>query len=74
MLHSHIVKDRKDESESQKHEKSMDCPFCEDKFISIVAYDSHLKDHLEEIKGIDIEYLKNAHEIFDLSMCEFQSK
>ena len=50
-LCSHIEKDHKDDSEWPKHENPMDCPLCEDKFLSSEAYDSHLKEHIAEIKG-----------------------
>ena len=33
----------------------------------------HVQEHLEEIKEIDIEYLKSELEIFDCSTCHFES-
>ena len=46
---------------------------CDDKFITEEEYTKHVKEHLEEIKDIDIEFLKNGHEILDCSTCKFQS-
>ena len=33
----------------------------------------HLKEHLEEVKCIDIEYLKNGNETFLCNICTFNS-
>ena len=33
----------------------------------------HVQEHFEEIKAIDIEYLKSGHEIFDCSSCHIES-
>ena len=30
-------------------------------------------NHLKEIEDMDIEYLKNGHEIFECSICKFES-
>ena len=57
----------------QKQLEQKECSLCEDKFLSSDDYDNHVKEHLEEIKDIDFEYLKNGHEIFDCSKCDFQS-
>ena len=51
----------------------MDCPLCEDKFVSSKEYDIHIQEHLDKIKGIDIDCLRNGHETFECSMCDFQS-
>ena len=50
-----------------------ECSICEDKFLTEEEYTHHIQEHLEEIKDIDIEFLKNGHEIFDCSSCHFQS-
>ena len=44
-----------------------------DKFTSSEKYNRHVKEHLGEIRDIYFEYLKNGHEIFDCSKCDFQS-
>ena len=33
----------------------------------------HVQEHFEEIKAIDIEYLRSGHEIFDCSSCHIES-
>ena len=50
-----------------------ECSICDDKFLTEQEYNNHIKEHIEEIKEIDIEYLKSGHEIFDCSTCHFQS-
>ena len=52
----------------------MECPVCEDSFVLSKEYDIHIKKHLEEIQGTDIDCLKNGHKIFESSMCDFKSK
>ena len=32
-----------------------------------------MDEHLDEIQNIDIDYLKNGHEIFECSNCQFTS-
>ena len=50
-----------------------ECSICEDKFQTEEEYTKHIQDHLEEIKDIDIEYLKSGHEIFKCISCHFES-
>ena len=57
----------------QQEPEISECSICDDKFITEEEYTNHVKEHLEEIKDIDIEFLKNGHEIFDCSTCKFQS-
>ena len=33
----------------------------------------YTNEHLAEIKSLDIEYLKNGHEIFACNLCNFES-
>ena len=37
-------------------------------------FNIHVNEHLAEIKAMDIEYLKNGHEICACSLCNFDSK
>ena len=73
MLDLHIEEEHRYKSDMQKQLEQKECSLCEDKFLSSDDYDNHVKEHLEEIKDIDFEYLKNGHEIFDCSKCDFQS-
>ena len=50
-----------------------ECSLCEDTFNSEEEYTDHINAHIEEIQGIDIEDLKNGHEVFKCSMCDFNS-
>ena len=76
-LEEHIESERKDDPDKviqQDIEPEIsECSICDDKFITHAEYTKHIKDHIEEIKDIDIEYLKNGHEIFECSSCHFQS-
>ena len=52
LLHLNIQERHTDKSKSD-----MECPLCEDRFVLSKAYDIHIKKHLEEIQGIDIDCL-----------------
>ena len=80
----HISKEHeKDHSDKQeysvlgkqaKHVPDMkDCPLCEDSFLTDEEFNIHINEHLTEIKSMNIEYLKNGHEIFVCNICSFES-
>ena len=46
---------------------------CEEKFDSTEEMKDHIEEHLEEIKEIDKEYLKNGCELFACNKCTFNS-
>ena len=50
-----------------------ECSLCDDTFTSQVEYTEHINTHIDEIQGIDFEDLKNRHEMFECSMCDFNS-
>ena len=50
------------------------CPLCEDTFLTDQGFNIHINEHLAEIKSMDIEYLKNGHEIFACNLCNFESR
>ena len=50
-----------------------ECSICDDEFISEEDYKNHIKDHLQEIKEIDIKYLKSGPELFECNTCKFKS-
>ena len=50
-----------------------ECSICDDKFLTEEEYTNHIQEHLQEIKEIDVEYLKSGHEIFDCNTCHFKS-
>ena len=54
-------------------QEQRECSLYKDKFISNEEYIVHVKEHLDEIRYIDFDYLKNGREIFDCSKCDFQS-
>ena len=68
-IHENLVKDATQESLSELKE----CSLCEDTFSTNEEFKSHVSDHLEEIKDIDIEYLKSGHELFSCNICNFES-
>ena len=45
----------------------LNCIFCEN------YLEEHISDHLEEIKEINIESLKSGHDIYECTMCSFES-
>ena len=49
-----------------------ECSICDNKCTSEEDYNTHIKDHLQEIKEIDREYLKSGHEIFECNTCKFK--
>ena len=50
-----------------------ECSLCEDRFTSQMEDTEHINTYIDEIQGIDIEDLKNGHEVFECSLCEFNS-
>ena len=46
---------------------------CEEKFDKDDEYTDHVNEHLKEIEEIDIEDLKSGHEVFECSLCKFES-
>ena len=54
--------------------KVRECSFCEDAFVTNEEFKSHVSDHIEEIKDIDIDYLKSGNELFVCHICNFQLK
>ena len=50
-----------------------ECSMCEDTFSTKTEYTKHVDKNLDEIQNIDIDYLKNGHEIFECNNCQFTS-
>ena len=50
-----------------------ECLTCGDKFEATKYFEVHIKEHLEEIYNLDIEYLKSGHESFVCNNCEWNS-
>ena len=73
MLYLHIEEEHQDEPEMQKQQEERECSLCEDKFITSKEYIMYVKEHLDEIRYIDFDYLKNGCEIFNCSKCNFPS-
>jgi hypothetical protein len=79
VLKRHMENKHKGEPKSDTVEQTnsepivSECSLCDDKFNSEEEYTDHINAHLEDIQGIDIEDLKNGHEAFACSMCEFNS-
>ena len=74
MVNLHIENEHKAEDENKIYSalKQEECPMCKNKFLSDEDFASHMQGHLEEIRNIDIEYLKICNEIFPCSLCKFQ--
>ena len=53
--------------------KQSECSMCEEKFDNYNEYTDHINDHLKEIEEINIEDLKSGHEVFECSLCKFES-
>ena len=51
----------------------LECALCDDKFSSNPDFQEHIKEHLEEIKEINIYSLTNGHDIFECNLCSFES-
>ena len=51
----------------------LECSTCEDKFTTMEKLQTHKDEHLNEIKNLDIEYLKNGHESFVCNKCQWIS-
>ena len=50
-----------------------ECSLCDDTLLTNEEFKSHVSGHLEEIRDIDIEYLKSGHELFACTFCNFES-
>ena len=48
-----------------------ECSLCDNKFFTHKELKTHVTEHLEEIKDIDIEHLKSWHELFACNLCFF---
>ena len=64
---------RKHSNTKHNDTERLECTLCEENFTIYEEYTNHRKNHLKEIEEIDIEYLKNGHEIFECSICKFES-
>ena len=49
------------------------CSLCEDTFESKSEFEEHIKDHMDEIEGLDITTLTNNHDMFECNLCSFES-
>ena len=65
VLYLHIEEEHQDEPEMQKQQEQRECSLCEDKFITSIECNMHVKEHLDEIRYIDFDNLKNGCEIFN---------
>ena len=53
--------------------KQSECSMCEEKFDNYNEYTDNRNDHLKESEEINIEDLKSGHEVFECSLCKFES-
>ena len=51
----------------------LECSTCEDKFTTNEELQTHIKEHLDEIVNLNIEYLKSGHESFVCNKCQWNS-
>ena len=66
--------DKFDSIDALSHlQKIHECPLCEDKCLTDEDFNIHINEHIVEIKSMDVEYLKNGHELFVWSLCNFES-
>ena len=49
------------------------CSLCEDPFKTKNEFEAHIKEHIDEIKGLDITTLTNSHDMFECNLCSFES-
>ena len=49
------------------------CSLCEDTFENKNEFEEHIKDHMDEIEGLDITTLTNNHDMFECNLCSFES-
>ena len=61
------------DSEKKENVNELNCIFCEKKFVYKNYLEEHISEHLEEIKEINIESLKSGHDIYECTMCSFES-
>ena len=64
---------RKHSNTKHNDTERLECTLCEENFTVYEEYTNHRMNHLTEIETVDIEFLKNGHEIFECSICKFQS-
>ena len=49
------------------------CSLCEDLIENKEGLEAHIKDHIDEIKGLDVTALTNNEDIFECNLCSFES-
>ena len=81
-LERHIKINQTDDHENRKGSPSensdsisnvKECSLCEDRFPTNEEFKIHVANNLTDIQEIDIEYLKNGHEIFVCNNCSLES-
>ena len=72
--HINTNKDKvKPPKEKKKKVAVSRCSLCEEKFKCINDLKEHITEHLDDIKEIDIDHLKSDHEIYEGTLCLFES-
>ena len=46
---------------------------CEEKFRYKNDFEEHISEHLEEINEVEIDSLKSGHDLYECTMCSFES-
>ena len=75
-LNKHMNTKHGDSESHQKRTKSvndLNCVMCEEKFRYKNDLEEHINGHLEEIKEVDIDSLKIGHDLYECTMCSFES-
>ena len=75
-LNKHMNTKHGDSESHQERTKSvndLNCVMCEEKFRYKNDLEEHINGHLEEIKEVDIDSLKIGHDLYECTMCSFES-
>lgn len=63
----------KTHQDERKDVLEFECSLCEDMFSNKKDLEDHMSEHLEDISKMDIDSLKSGHEIYECTLCPFES-
>ena len=58
---------------TKKHIGDLKCSLCEEKFSEINDLEEHMNQHLVDIKEMDIDHIKSGHDLYECTLCAFES-
>ena len=63
----------KTHQDGKKDVLDFDCSLFENKFSNIKDLEEHISENLEDISMMDIDSLKSGHDIYEYTLCPFES-